>query len=91
MAAASLRQCRNKEVRKGITMKKSYKLEELDCANCAAKMEDAVNKIEGVASASISFMQQRMTFEAPDDRFEELLKKAENTMRRIEPDVRVVM
>lgn len=69
-------------------MKKTFRLEDLDCANCAAKMENAVNKMDGV-QASIRFMQQSMEFEAPDDIFEEALKKAQKLMRKIEPDVHV--
>ena len=72
-------------------MKKTYKLEDLDCANCAAKMENAVCKIEGVTAASISFMQQKLTFEAPDERYDELLAAAQKLMRKIEPDVRVII
>ena len=48
-------------------MKKKFKLTDLDCANCAAKMEDAIRKIEGVENASVSFMTQKMTIEADDD------------------------
>ena len=47
-------------------MKKIYKLEELDCANCAAKMEAAINKIEGVEKASVSFMTQKLIIEAEE-------------------------
>ena len=54
-------------------MKKNYKLEDLDCANCAAKMERAVAKIDGVNSVSISFMSQRMVIEADDSRFDEIM------------------
>ena len=49
-------------------MKKVFEMEDLDCANCAAKMEDAIRKIEGVTYCSISFMAQRMTIEADDAR-----------------------
>ncbi len=71
-------------------MKKTFRLQDLDCANCAAKMEQAVNKMDGVR-ASIRFMQQSMEFEAPDEGFDEALKKAEKLMRKIEPDVRVLV
>ncbi len=47
-------------------MKKVFKLENLDCANCAAKMERGINKVEGVASATVSFMTQKLTIEAED-------------------------
>ncbi|MDL2214190.1 cation transporter [Clostridia bacterium OttesenSCG-928-O13] len=72
-------------------MKKTFKLEELDCANCAAKMEDAVNKLDGVVSANISFMQQKLTLEAADEVFDNVVAAAQKTMKKIEPDVRVVM
>ena len=45
-------------------MKKKFKLQDLDCANCAAKMEEAIKKIEGVSDATVSFMTQKMTIEA---------------------------
>ena len=57
-------------------MKKSYKLAELDCANCAAKMETAINKIPGVNKATVSFMTQKLTLDADDDKFESILKEA---------------
>ena len=56
-------------------MKKSYKLIDLDCANCAAKMENAIKKIDGVNDASVSFMSQRLTVDADDGRFEEIMKQ----------------
>ncbi|MDL2252604.1 cation transporter [Ruminococcaceae bacterium OttesenSCG-928-I18] len=71
-------------------MKKTYKLEDLECANCAAKMENALNQLEGV-HANIRFMQQSMTFEAPDEQFDSLLNQAQKLMRKIEPDVRVLV
>ena len=71
-------------------MKKVYKLENLDCANCAAKMEDAINKIDGVENADVNFMRQRLTIEAEDNLFDEILKKAEKSCRKIEPDLKIV-
>lgn len=56
-------------------MKKAFKLEDLDCANCAAKMERSVAKIDGVQSVNVSFIAQKMTIEADDERFEELWTK----------------
>ena len=72
-------------------MKKVYRLEDLDCANCAAKMECAVRKIDGVDSASVSFMAQKLTLEADDDRFDEILKEVVAVCRRIEPDCTIVL
>ena len=45
-------------------MKKAFALEDLDCANCARKMEDAINKLDGVQHCSVNFLAQRMTLEA---------------------------
>ena len=55
-------------------MKKAFKLEELDCANCAAKMEAAIGKLPGVNKATVSFMAQKLILDAEDDRFDEILK-----------------
>ena len=67
-------------------MKKRFKLMELDCANCAAKMEAAIRKIDGVQDATVSFMAQKLTIEAEDDRFDEILEQAQAAIRTIEPD-----
>ena len=56
-------------------MKKKFKMENLDCANCAAKMEVAINKIPGVKEATVSFMTQKLVIEADDDRFDEIVKE----------------
>lgn len=71
-------------------MKRSYKLEELDCANCAAKMERAAAKIDGVKEISINFMAQKLTIEADDERFLEILDTVEKTMKSVEKDVSIV-
>ena len=71
-------------------MKKVYKLEDLDCANCAAKMERAVAKIEGVESVSISFMSQRMAIDADEARFDEIMDKVVKACRKVEPDCRII-
>ena len=71
-------------------MKKVFKLEDLDCANCAAKMERAINKIDGVQAASVSFMAQRLSVEADEARFEEIRDQIVHTGKRVEPDCRIV-
>lgn len=71
-------------------MKKVYKLEDLDCANCAAKMERSIAKIDGVTSASVSFMTQRMTIEADDSRFEEIMDQVVKVCKKVEPDCRII-
>ena len=72
-------------------MKKIYKLEDLDCANCAAKMEAAISKIDGVESAAVSFMAQKLTIEADESRLDEIIKKAEKICKKIEPDCKIIV
>lgn len=72
-------------------MKKVYKLEELDCANCAAKMEDAIAKLDGVKAVTVNFIMQKLTLEADDDIFDDVLKKAAKAVKKIEPDCRIIM
>ncbi len=72
-------------------MKKTFTLEDLDCANCAAKMETAINKLEGVKKATVSFMTQKMTIEAEDDRFDEVVQAAVKCIAKVEPDCRVIL
>ena len=67
-------------------MKKVYKLRDLDCANCAAKMEDAIRKIEGVENASVSFMTQKMTIEAAEDQFDRIMQEVVAVCKKVEPD-----
>lgn len=72
-------------------MKKKFKLIDLDCANCAAKMEDAINKLDGVNKATVSFMTQKLILEADDDKFEEVLEKVKEEIKRVEPDCKIDM
>lgn len=72
-------------------MKKKFKLIDLDCANCAAKMEEGIKKIPGVTDASVSFMTQKMTVEADDDRFDEIMKEVVKVCAKVEPDCRIVL
>ena len=71
-------------------MKKTFKLIDLDCANCAAKMENNIRKIDGVADATVSFMAQTMTVEADDDRFESIMDEVVKVCRKVEPDCEIV-
>lgn len=72
-------------------MKKVFKLDDLDCANCARKMEDGIRALEGVQSVSINFLAQKLTLEAPDAEFDEILKKAAKVIKKIEPDCTIVI
>ena len=71
-------------------MKKTYNLIDLDCANCARKMEDAIKKLDGVTDATVSFLTQKMTVEADDDRFDAIMKQVVKCVRRVEPDTEIV-
>ena len=68
-------------------MKKTFLLEDLDCANCAAKIETAINELENVSSASVSFMSQKLVLEAPDDTFEEVLNNVEKVIKKVDADI----
>ncbi len=72
-------------------MKKKFKLQDLDCANCAAKMEDAIKKLPGVNDASVSFMTQKMTIDADDAQFDDIMKKVVDVCAKVEPDCRILM
>ena len=67
-------------------MRKTYKLIDLDCAHCAAKMEAAIQKIDVVSEASVSFLTQKLTVEAEDGRFEEIMKQVVKACKKVEPD-----
>jgi len=67
-------------------MKKTFKLVDLDCAHCAAKMEEAIKKLPGVTDASVNFLSQKLTLEAPDDSFDDIVKQMVKTCKDIEPD-----
>ena len=71
-------------------MKKVFKMQDLDCAHCAAKMEKAISKIDGVNAVSINFLMQKITIEADDAVFEEVLEKAQKAVKKVEPDCKIV-
>ena len=72
-------------------MKKTYKLRDLDCANCAVKMENAIGKLPEVSSVTVSFMTQKMTVEYADGVEEaEALKQIRKIIRRVDPDCEVL-
>ena len=69
-------------------MKKTFMLEDLDCAHCA-KMEDAINKLEGVNKATVNFLAQKMTVDAVDDRFDEIMQEIVKVCKKVEPDCEI--
>ena len=73
-------------------MKKKFNMIDLDCANCAAKMEEAIKKLPGVTSASVSFLHQKMTIETADGvDFDALMQEVVKTCKKIEPDCQIVL
>ena len=72
-------------------MKKKFKLADLDCANCAAKMEEAIQKIDGVNAASVSFMNQKLIIDAADDRFDTIMEEVVRVCAKVEPDTKILM
>ena len=71
-------------------MKKVFKLEELDCAHCAQKMENEIKKLDGVINVQINFLSQKFTLETHDECFDEILEKAKGIIKKIEPDCCVI-
>lgn len=72
-------------------MKKIFKLEDLDCANCAAKMENNIKKIDRVQDCTVSFMTQKLTLVADDEKFNDILKQAVKVCKKVEPDCRIII
>ena len=72
-------------------MKKNFKLEGLDCANCAAKIEKNVKKLDGVKNATVSFFAQKLVLEADDEKFDEIVKEVAALVHRVDPDCTMVL
>ena len=70
-------------------MKSKFKIKGLDCANCAAELERAIQKLDGVESANISFMTQKMELEYDETRKEEIIQKEKKVIKKEEPDVTI--
>ena len=71
-------------------MKKKLKMNNLNCANCAMKMQEAISKLDGVNDVQINFMFQKMTIDADDERFDEIIKLAESECKKFEKDVSIL-
>ena len=67
-------------------MKKAFKFRDIDCAQCAQEIEDAAAKIEGVNKVRVNFLSERMTLDAEDARFDEVLEEITKIVKTIEPD-----
>lgn len=72
-------------------MKKNFKLEGLDCANCAAKIEKNVKKLDGVKDATVSFFAQKLVLETDDEKFDEIVKEVAALVHRVDPDCTMVL
>lgn len=71
-------------------MKKSFKLADLGCADCAAKMERKINKLDGVNDAKVNFMFTKLTLDADDDRYDDIVDEAQKVISKIEPYCKIV-
>ena len=71
-------------------MQKKFKIE-VDCANCAAKMEEAAKKVPGVSDVAISFMSQKMIVEAEESDFDQIMPKILGACKKIEPDCEIYL
>lgn len=72
-------------------MKRVFKMEDLDCANCAAKMERAIAKIDGVSFANVNFMSQKLTIESEDSKFDSIMKEVVKICKKVEPDCKIIV
>ena len=72
-------------------MKKKFKVENLDCANCAAKMESLIKKIPGVNDAQMNFIMQKLTIDADENRFDEIVLEAQKVCSKIEADCKIIV
>lgn len=71
-------------------MKKTYILEDLDCAHCAQKIQDSVAKLDGVKKCTVTFLTQKMVIEAAEDQADSLTKEIKKIVKSYEPDVTVI-
>lgn len=71
-------------------MKKTFKMQDLDCANCAAKMENAIRKIAGVQSASVNFMTQKLIIEADEADFSRIVQEAKKAVSKVDSDCSIL-
>lgn len=78
------------QMKKEELMKKVFKLEDLDCAACAAKMEDAIRKVEGVQEVSVNFMTQKLKLELEEENYDTIMKEIKKVCKKVEPDCTIL-
>lgn len=66
-----------------------FKIENLDCANCANELEMKLSNIDNISNVSISFMSEHLTFTCEEDKYEEVLKEIKKVIKKNEPDVEI--
>lgn len=71
-------------------MKKKFRVEGVDCADCAVKMEEGIKKIDGVKSAKLNFLTEKLTIEADDMKFDQIIKLAEAEMDKVDSGARII-
>ena len=72
-------------------MKKKFKMQDVDCANCAAKMEEAITKIDGVNDASVSFMAQKLSIDADEEKFDAIMQQAQKAVQAVDADASIIL
>lgn len=72
-------------------MKKIFKMNDLDCAHCADRMEQAISKIDGVKSVSVNFMAQKMVIDADDGKFEDIMKQAQKEIKKVDSNCSIIL
>lgn len=72
-------------------MKKIFKMNDLDCAHCADRIEQAIAKIDGVSSVSVNFMAQKMIIEADDGKFDDIMKQAQKAVKKVDSNCEIVL
>ena len=71
-------------------MKKVFRLKDLDCANCAAKMERNIARLSGVENVTVNFMTQKLTLEAADETFDQLIEEAQKAISKVDPNCLII-
>jgi len=71
-------------------MKKTYILEDLDCANCAAKIEEAVGRLDGVSKSTVTLLTQKLVIEVEEGKADSIVKEIKKIVKKFEPDVEVI-
>jgi len=72
-------------------VRKTFMMEDLDCAHCASKMEDAIGKLEGVSQVTINFFAQKLIIEADEERFDDIMKEAQRIVKKVHPATRILL